>query len=174
MARGRATPLAATTSPLQQPLDEAAIAAAMAWADPERDVALPRQIAARLLASGGRLFCVWSGRRLDAAWLDIDHCLPWSAWPCSDLWNLLPADRSVNQHQKRDRLAASMTVTLRSSCRLRPRWRLLVTESGVALAQRSLACWCRVGWLSLSCMIRSHPAVLAASNVRFGNAAHRA
>ncbi|WP_365973950.1 hypothetical protein [Sphingomonas sp.] len=36
--------------------------------------------------------------------LDIDHCLPWSAWPCGDLWNLMPANRRVNQHQKRDRL----------------------------------------------------------------------
>jgi hypothetical protein len=35
-------------------------------------------------------------------------------------------------------LAASKTMTLRSSCRLRPRLRLLVVESGVALAQRSL------------------------------------
>ena len=37
-------------------------------------------------------------------------------------------------------LAASKTVTLRSSCRLRPRLRLLVVESGAVLAQRSLAC----------------------------------
>ena len=36
--------------------------------------------------------------------LDIDHCFPWTAWPCGDLWNLLPAHRRVNQHQKRDRL----------------------------------------------------------------------
>jgi tripartite-type tricarboxylate transporter receptor subunit TctC len=34
--------------------------------------------------------------------LDIDHCLPWSAWPCGDLWNLLPASPRVNQHLKRD------------------------------------------------------------------------
>jgi len=37
-------------------------------------------------------------------------------------------------------LAASKTATLRSSCRLRPRSRLLTWESGVALAQRSFAC----------------------------------
>jgi hypothetical protein len=36
--------------------------------------------------------------------LDVDHCFPWAAWPCDDLWNLLPAHRSVNQNQKRDRL----------------------------------------------------------------------
>src|SRR3954469_22617058 len=37
-------------------------------------------------------------------------------------------------------LAASKTVTLRSSCRLRPRLQLLAMESGEVLAQRSLAC----------------------------------
>src|SRR4051812_27444289 len=37
-------------------------------------------------------------------------------------------------------LAASKTMTLRSSCRLRPRLRLQVVESGEVLAQRSLAC----------------------------------
>ena len=34
---------------------------------------------------------------------------PWTAWPCSDLWNLLPSHRQVNQRLKRDRLpSASM------------------------------------------------------------------
>lgn len=113
-------------------LDGAAIAEAMAWADPERDVALPRQIASRLLASGGRLFCVWSGRRLDAGRLDIDHCLPWSAWPCSDLWNLLPADRSVNQHQKRDRLPAD-DLLRRSRDRMMDWWRAAYLPSEEAL-----------------------------------------
>src|SRR3954469_2651788 len=42
-------------------------------------------------------------------------------------------------------VAASKAVTLRSSCRLRPRLQLAVAESGVALAQRSLACCCRQG-----------------------------
>ena len=37
-------------------------------------------------------------------------------------------------------VAASKTVTLRSSCRLRPRLQLAVAESGEVLAQRSLAC----------------------------------
>jgi hypothetical protein len=39
--------------------------------------------------------------------LDIDQCLPWSAWPCGDLWNLLPASPKVNQHLKRDRLPSA-------------------------------------------------------------------
>ena len=50
--------------------------------------------------------CVWSGRKLSHETLDIDHCFPWTAWPCEDLWNLLPVHRSVNQNQKRDRLPA--------------------------------------------------------------------
>ena len=85
-------------------LPEANIGAAMTWLEPQRDVALPRGIALRLLARNQPLRCVWSGQRLRADAFDIDHCFPWAAWPCSDLWNLLPADRRVNQHGKRDRL----------------------------------------------------------------------
>jgi HNH endonuclease len=83
-------------------LDEGALNRAMIWADPARDVALPRERSLQLMAGGRRVDCVWSGRRLDARSLDIDHGLPWSAWPCSDLWNLLPAHRAVNQHQKNE------------------------------------------------------------------------
>jgi len=43
--------------------------------------------------------------------LDIDHCFPWAARPCVDLWNLLPAERRVNQHLKRDRLPSAETLT---------------------------------------------------------------
>ncbi len=85
-------------------LDEGVLSAAMTWAEPLRDVALPRSLALRQLEAGQSLHCVWSGHRLRADSLDIDHCLPWAAWPCSDLWNLLPAHRSINQHKKRDRL----------------------------------------------------------------------
>jgi hypothetical protein len=31
-------------------------------------------------------------------------------WPCSDLWNLLPASRHVNQRLKRDRLVDAATL----------------------------------------------------------------
>ena len=73
-------------------LDEARLAAAMTWSDPSRDVRVPRERAERLLATG-RLHCVWSGKRLTAGSLDIDHCFPWTVWPCGDLWNLMPAHR---------------------------------------------------------------------------------
>jgi hypothetical protein len=46
----------------------------------------------------------WSGRRLINHSLDVDHCLAWSAWPCGDQWNLMPAHRSINRKEKRARL----------------------------------------------------------------------
>lgn len=90
---------------LGRPLGLEAAQSALTWLDPLRDTGLARSAAAGIVDRGGPLACVWSGtplRRADS--LDIDHCLPWSAWPCGDLWNLLPASRTVNQHQKKDRL----------------------------------------------------------------------
>ncbi|WP_243375014.1 HNH endonuclease [Sandarakinorhabdus cyanobacteriorum] len=87
------------------------VEAALAWTEPNRDVRLARDIALAALDKGDRLHCVWSGQRLRADILDIDHCLPWSAWPCADLWNLFPAHRRINQHQKRDRLPSSAALT---------------------------------------------------------------
>jgi protein-L-isoaspartate O-methyltransferase len=79
------------------------IAAAMTWSEPSRDVRIAREQAVRLIESS-KLHCVWTGRSLSVDALDVDHCFPWAAWPCDDLWNLLPAQRSVNQNQKRDKL----------------------------------------------------------------------
>ena len=31
-----------------------------------------------------------TGRRLTREF-DVDHCFPFAAWPCNDLWNLLPS-----------------------------------------------------------------------------------
>jgi hypothetical protein len=36
---------------------------------------------------------------------------PWAAWPCSDLWNLLPTDRKVNQSFKRNRLPSAAALS---------------------------------------------------------------
>ncbi|MFC7611419.1 HNH endonuclease domain-containing protein [Teichococcus aestuarii] len=90
-----------------QVFDAGAAAAAMRWAEPERDVALSRRLALGLLEDGAPLRCAWTGRALVSATLDIDHLFPWSAWPCGDLWNLLPAHREVNQRLKRDRLPSA-------------------------------------------------------------------
>ncbi len=84
-------------------VDDGALAAAMTWEEPKRDVRLARDRALEMSADR-KLYCVWSGRRLDERSLDVDHCLPWIVWPCGDLWNLMPAHRTVNQKEKRAHL----------------------------------------------------------------------
>ena len=83
------------------------IEAHLVWQEPTRDTALARLAAAKLAGAGTPPVCVWSGAPLRVDNLDIDHALPWSAWPCGDLWNLFPALRRVNQHEKRDRLPSA-------------------------------------------------------------------
>ena len=90
-------------------LDEEAVTRGMVWSEPGRAVEVSRGRAVQLLDRGS-LHCVWSGNPLTRATLDIDHCFPWSAWPCGDLWNLLPASRNVNQNQKRDKLPAERAL----------------------------------------------------------------
>ena len=84
-------------------VDDTAIAASMTWDEPTRDVGLARERALNML-SDGDLRCVWSGQILNRRSLDIDHCFPWAAWTCGDLWNLMPAHRTVNQREKRAHL----------------------------------------------------------------------
>jgi len=100
------------------PRDRAA--AAMIWSDPTRDVAIAKRQARDLLESSD-LHCVWSGKRLSTKSLDLDHCFPWSAWPCSDLWNLMPANRSVNQREKGAKLP-SATLMLAARDRIMSWW----------------------------------------------------
>jgi hypothetical protein len=68
-----------------------------------------REIAVRILERS-ELRCVWTDQPLSRATLDVDHMFPWTAWPCGDLWNLLPAHRQVNQKFKRDRLPSASTL----------------------------------------------------------------
>lgn len=84
-----------------------AVLRALRWQEPERDTLVVRDLAAQRLEAGQPVECVWTGQRLGARALDIDHCLPWSAWPCGDLWNLLPAAPAVNRHGKRERIVAA-------------------------------------------------------------------
>jgi hypothetical protein len=84
--------------------------AALRWLDPARDTALAQDVARRLVESGQTVHCVWTGTPLRPGSLDIDHCLPWTAWPCGDLWNLLPARPSVNRNDKRDRLPSAAAL----------------------------------------------------------------
>ena len=90
-------------------VDDHTLAQALQWSDPERDVALARSRALMLMQRGD-LHCVYTNQRLTSKSLDIDHCLPWHAWPCSDLWNLMPANAQVNRVQKRDRLPSEMML----------------------------------------------------------------
>lgn len=80
-------------------VDDSVLVAAMIWDEPNRDVRLARERALEM-SGDGNLYCVWSGRRLDQESLDVDHCMPWMVWPCGDLWNLMPAHRTVNQNEK--------------------------------------------------------------------------
>lgn len=90
-------------------LDHRRVEDAMRWSDPDREVGFARKISQQLL-DNGVLYCVWTGRRLDRKRLNIDHCMPWAAWPCDALWNLLPTDRRVNQQQKRARLPSAVAL----------------------------------------------------------------
>ena len=73
-----------------RPISEAKFVHSTRWIDPERDVRIARTLALELLKRD-QLYCVWTGQKLKEGALDIDRCFPWSAWPCGDLWNLLPA-----------------------------------------------------------------------------------
>jgi hypothetical protein len=105
----------------ERQLIEDKMIAAMRWADPERDVSRARAIAIGILESDG-LRCAWTARPLRRLTLDIDHMLPWAAWPCSDLWNLVPAHREVNQKLKRDRLPSAAAL-FRAEDRIIGWWR---------------------------------------------------
>ena len=101
-------------------LDDHALAQALQWSAPERDVALARGRALALMQQG-ELHCVYTNRQLTPNSLDIDHCLPWHAWPCSDLWNLMPANAQVNRGQKRERLP-SESILATSQVRIQDWW----------------------------------------------------
>lgn len=81
--------------------------AMLEWREPVRSTSIARLAAEKVTAVGGSLQCVWSGRALSRSRFDIDHCIPWTAWPCGDLWNLAPCDPKINQHEKRDRLPSA-------------------------------------------------------------------
>lgn len=115
-------------------IDPAQISLAMAWDDPKRDVSLARDRALSLLEAG-ELRCVWSDKKLTTHSLDVDHCFPWLSWPCGDLWNLLPAERNVNQHQKRNRLPAA-NILHHASGRIINWWRQAYVNGSAPILTR--------------------------------------
>lgn len=70
--------------------------ALLRWLDPEHDTRQVRDLVLKMREQKRTLYCLWSGRRLRDNFA-IDHCIPFAAWPCNDLWNLFPSDRTVNQ-----------------------------------------------------------------------------
>lgn len=86
------------------------VEAALAWMEPMRTTSLGRDLVKKLLDQGGQVRCVWTSKQLRLRSYDIDHCLPWSVWPCGDLWNLMPAQVRVNRHDKRDRLPSAAAI----------------------------------------------------------------
>ena len=63
------------------------VEAHLIWQEPTHATALARLAAAKLTGADTPPVCLWSGAPLRLEKLDIDHALPWSAWPCGDLWN---------------------------------------------------------------------------------------
>lgn len=52
--------------------------------------------------------CPWTGKHLtESHHYDLDHLLPLKIYPINELWNLLPVDKTYNQHIKRDRVPDS-------------------------------------------------------------------
>lgn len=95
---------------IKLPLAAGLVEAALEWREPLRSTLLARLAAERLTSAGVAIECAWTGHALNSTNFDIDHCLPWRAWPCGDLWNLAPCDPRVNRHEKRDRLPSAVTL----------------------------------------------------------------
>ncbi len=111
------------------------IHAALRWIEPNRDTGFVRALVRRRFDRGLGVSCVWTGRPLKPNAVDIDHCLPWSAWPCDDLWNLLPSAPALNRHLKGEKIPAAATLeAARGAIKLW--WQDAYLESGPAVRVR--------------------------------------
>lgn len=63
---------------------------------------------------GNNKECVWSGEELKDKNYDVDHVLPFSVWFNNNLWNMLPADRDINQNKKRDKIPTRKLIEKRA------------------------------------------------------------
>lgn len=66
-----------------------------------RDIVRSKKLYASVLKKKGAVSCVWTGKLI--ASYDIDHVIPFSILKNNDLWNLLPAQASIN-NLKRDKI----------------------------------------------------------------------
>lgn len=61
----------------------------------ERQIFNAKRFYEELHRKDGKMRCVWSGKSIVS--YNIDHVIPFAVWKNNDLWNLLPADASVNK-----------------------------------------------------------------------------
>jgi SAM-dependent methyltransferase len=81
------------TATPQQTMD-CALRVLLETPEPERDTKIARKVF-ETIPTADRI-CVWSARQLRSDF-DVDHVIPFALWQNNDLWNLLPAARSVNR-----------------------------------------------------------------------------
>lgn len=87
----------------------------------ERDIAESKRIYKDILQREGRVYCVWTGRKIIT--YDVDHMIPFSIWKNNDLWNLLPSEPRIN-NQKRDKIPSPDLIEKRKDLILKY-WELL-------------------------------------------------
>lgn len=74
----------------------------------ERDVESSKKLYKSILEKNGEIHCVWTGKKISS--YNIDHLIPFSIWKNNDLWNLLPAQPSINNN-KRDKIPSFNLIT---------------------------------------------------------------
>jgi hypothetical protein len=74
----------------------------------ERDVLNSKKLYKSILKESGEIVCVWTGKKINN--YDVDHVIPFSIWKNNDLWNLLPAQSTIN-NKKRDKIPSIELIT---------------------------------------------------------------
>ncbi|MFN8206175.1 MAG: HNH endonuclease domain-containing protein [Bacteroidales bacterium] len=87
----------------------------------KRDIDDSKMLYQEILKQEGKVYCVWTGKAITS--YDVDHMIPFSVWRNNDLWNLLPSQKSTNNH-KRDKIPSPKLIERRSDLIL-SYWNLL-------------------------------------------------
>jgi len=74
----------------------------------ERDVLSSKALYKSILKEAGEIICVWTGKKINS--YDVDHVMPFSILKNNDLWNLLPAQSTINKN-KRDKIPSVDIIT---------------------------------------------------------------
>lgn len=94
----------------------------------EREVNESKSLFKKIYKENGNVDCIWTGKSITSIDnYDLDHILPFSVWRNNDMWNLLPANSTVNK-QKSDRIP-SPTRLENASPRIFKYWSLLLREN---------------------------------------------